>query len=281
MPIQTGRPRRRLSARCCRDLHAHPGPHWPSLHGFLRAGRCRPQAQAVRYVIDQKQAEVRFSYSLPLSSGVGRFTSMSGTADIDDAALDQDDGPGGHRYAHAAGATSPMAQGELRGADFFDVARYPQMLFKSRSVRPKNATTGEMTGDITVKGITRPIVLHVTLQPPGPGGTRAVHRQDAHQPQRLQYDGLRVPRRRHRRHRDPRRSSSRAVMSCSGKCSISDARSPAGKVLHLVSPHNPEKRMTSTQDPGCQGCTASHLDFDISMAFQPIVDVSEPQHLRL
>ena len=31
--------------------------------------------------------------------------------------------------------------------------------------------------------------------------------------------------------------------------------------------------MTSTQDLGCQGCTASHLDFDISMAFQPIVDV--------
>ena len=31
--------------------------------------------------------------------------------------------------------------------------------------------------------------------------------------------------------------------------------------------------MTSTEDLGCQGCTASHLDFDISMAFQPIVDV--------
>ena len=33
--------------------------------------------------------------------------------------------------------------------------------------------------------------------------------------------------------------------------------------------------MTSTEDQGCQGCTASHLDFNISMAFQPIVDVNE------
>jgi EAL domain-containing protein (putative c-di-GMP-specific phosphodiesterase class I) len=33
--------------------------------------------------------------------------------------------------------------------------------------------------------------------------------------------------------------------------------------------------MTSMEDLGCQGCTASHLDFDISMAFQPIVDVNE------
>ncbi len=65
-----------------------------------------------------------------------------------------------------------MYQGELRGADFFDVARYPQMLFKSRSVRPKTATTAEIVGDITVKGVTRPIVLHATLQPPGAGGAR-------------------------------------------------------------------------------------------------------------
>ena len=33
--------------------------------------------------------------------------------------------------------------------------------------------------------------------------------------------------------------------------------------------------MTSTEDHGCQGCTGSHLNFDISMAFQPIVDVNE------
>jgi EAL domain-containing protein (putative c-di-GMP-specific phosphodiesterase class I) len=33
--------------------------------------------------------------------------------------------------------------------------------------------------------------------------------------------------------------------------------------------------MTSEFDSGCQGCTGSHLDFDISMAFQPIVDVAD------
>ena len=33
--------------------------------------------------------------------------------------------------------------------------------------------------------------------------------------------------------------------------------------------------MTSELDSGCQGCAGSHLDFDISMAFQPIVDVAD------
>ena len=129
------------------------------------------QTQPVRYVIDQKQAEVLFSYSFPLASGVGRFTSMNGTANIDDAALDRTTVQA-VIDTRTLRADVSMAQGELRGTDFFDVTRYPQMLFKNRSVRPKNATTGEMTGDITVKGITRPIVLHVTLQPRGPGGTR-------------------------------------------------------------------------------------------------------------
>ena len=43
------------------------------------------------------------------------------------------------------------------------------MLFKSRSVLSKTATTAEIVGDITVRGITRPIVLQATLQPPGAG----------------------------------------------------------------------------------------------------------------
>jgi polyisoprenoid-binding protein YceI len=124
------------------------------------------------YVIDQERAEVRFSYSITLSSGVGRFTSVSGTADINDAALDKTTV---EALIDTRTLRTPdqMWQGELRGADFFNVAQYPQMRFKSTSVRPKNATTGEMTGDMTIKSVTRPIVLHVTLQPPDAKGARA------------------------------------------------------------------------------------------------------------
>ena len=129
-------------------------------------------AHAAPYTIDQKQAEVRFSYTFPLSSGIGRFTSVEGTADIDDAALARTTVEA-VIDTRTLRASVQMAQDELRGADFFDVANYPQMRFKSRSVRPKTATTGEMTGDMTIKGITRPIALNVTLQPPADGGARA------------------------------------------------------------------------------------------------------------
>ena len=135
----------------------------------LLAGAGR--AQNVPYVIDTTRSEVLFSYSMTLSSGIGRFSTVSGSASIDDAAQ-QNTRVDAVIDTRTLRAGTSMAQGELRGADFFDVARYPQMRFKSRSVRPKTATTAEIVGDITVKGVTRSIVLHSTLQPPGAGGAR-------------------------------------------------------------------------------------------------------------
>ena len=43
-------------------------------------------AQGVPYVIDTTRSEVLFSYSMPLSNGIGRFSTVSGSASIDDAA---------------------------------------------------------------------------------------------------------------------------------------------------------------------------------------------------
>lgn len=138
---------------------------------ILGAMSLASRADPVAYVFDAKRSDVSFSYSLPLSTGRGRFTGVTGTALIDDAA------PAKTKVetlidTRTLRAGDSIAQGELRGTDFFNVAAFPQMRFKSRSVRAKNAMSGEMTGDMTVKGITHPIVLKVTLQPPGPEGTR-------------------------------------------------------------------------------------------------------------
>ncbi|WP_195930642.1 YceI family protein [Hyphomicrobium album] len=126
-------------------------------------------AQAVAYTIDPKKSEVLFSYSMPISTGTGRFTSVTGISNINDADQTQ-------TTVDALIDTRTLRAGDyqaqLRGADFFDVGRYPQMRFKSRSVRAKSATSADITGDITVKGVTRTIVLHSALTPPGPGGAR-------------------------------------------------------------------------------------------------------------
>lgn len=48
----------------------------------------------------------------------------------------------------------------LRGADFFDVENHPSLTFKSRGVRPV-ADGLEVTGDLTMRGTSREVVLHV------------------------------------------------------------------------------------------------------------------------
>lgn len=128
-------------------------------------------AAAAPYAFDTKRAEVRFSYSLPLSSGQGRFTGVTGTAEVNDAAPEK----GSVDVVidtRTLKASDSLSEGELRGSSFFAVAKYPQMHFKSRSIRGKSTTSYELIGDMTVKGITRPIILHVELQPPDAQGAR-------------------------------------------------------------------------------------------------------------
>lgn len=129
------------------------------------------QSQPAPYVFDTTRAEVRFSYSMPLSTGQGRFTGVSGVAEIDDAAIEQSTAEV-VIDTRTLTANTAIAEGELRGKDFFAVAAYPQMRFKSRSVETKSPAAYRMSGDMTVKGVTRPIVLQIALQPPAADGTR-------------------------------------------------------------------------------------------------------------
>jgi polyisoprenoid-binding protein YceI len=50
----------------------------------------------------------------------------------------------------------------LAGRDFLDVARYPRMRFTSTAVELAGNDLYRMTGDLTIKGITRPVVLELT-----------------------------------------------------------------------------------------------------------------------
>ena len=52
----------------------------------------------------------------------------------------------------------------LRSADFLDVEHHPELRFKSTSVRPGVNDLWDVTGDLTVRGVTRQVVLHVEYE---------------------------------------------------------------------------------------------------------------------
>jgi len=54
----------------------------------------------------------------------------------------------------------------LRSAEFFNVDKFPQITFRSRSVKQTGAQSGDVLGDLTIHGVTKPVTLHVKLLTP-------------------------------------------------------------------------------------------------------------------
>lgn len=64
----------------------------------------------------------------------------------------------------------------LRSPDFFDVANHPKIVFKSTRAQRLGETTGKLEGELTVRGVTRPVTLDVEFEGEGIdpwGGRRA------------------------------------------------------------------------------------------------------------
>jgi polyisoprenoid-binding protein YceI len=53
--------------------------------------------------------------------------------------------------------------GHLQSADFFDAENHPAITFASTAIEPLDATTFKVTGDLTIRGTTKPITLHAEI----------------------------------------------------------------------------------------------------------------------
>ncbi len=60
-------------------------------------------------------------------------------------------------------STVPKLDQELKGADWFDTAKYPNATFTSTQVRPTGKDTAEIDGNLTLHGITKPVTLTAHL----------------------------------------------------------------------------------------------------------------------
>ena len=61
----------------------------------------------------------------------------------------------------------------LRSPDFFDVARHPKMTFRSTRIVPRGKTVADVTGDLTIRGVTRRVTVPVKLIGVSPDRRRA------------------------------------------------------------------------------------------------------------
>lgn len=123
-----------------------------------------PVAFAESYIFNTRKTEVRFSYMMGLLTQRGRFSRVEGSLQYDERAPQNSKVVA--KIATASVETGqPIVDDELKGANFFNAKAAPELTFYSRSVKPTADNTAEITGDITVNGVTKPVTLAVTLTP--------------------------------------------------------------------------------------------------------------------
>jgi polyisoprenoid-binding protein YceI len=112
------------------------------------------------YTIDPTHTSVEFiGRHLMITKVRGRLPDVSGTITIDDEPTRS------HVEVEIQVATLDTGDAQrddsLRSVDFFDVEHYPTITFRSTQVEPGTSETWMVTGDLTVRGVTRPVTLEV------------------------------------------------------------------------------------------------------------------------
>ena len=120
-------------------------------------------AQTYNYAVDPAHTTIQFSVkNLGFMTVNGSFTKFSGTVIIDDADLTKSTVDVSIDTASInTGIT--MRDNHLRSADFFDVAKFPTMTFVATKVEAGTAKDAlKVTGNLTIKGVTKSVDLLVT-----------------------------------------------------------------------------------------------------------------------
>jgi polyisoprenoid-binding protein YceI len=113
------------------------------------------------YTVDKVHTSLIFRVShLGFSTYTGRFTRLDANLQFDPAnlAASRVDVTIDPRSIEADNAPSGFLQ-TLAGKDWLDAERFPEMSFRSRSVEVTGANTFRLHGELTLHGVTRPIVL--------------------------------------------------------------------------------------------------------------------------
>jgi polyisoprenoid-binding protein YceI len=126
--------------------------------------------------LDPAHTVVEFSAKhMMITTVKGRFTDVTGVIHADEADRSHSSVEATIKTASIDTRTEGRDQ-HLRSADFLDVENHPDITFKSTREEPVDAEHFHVTGDLTIRGTTRPVTLKATFEGRGKdpwGGERA------------------------------------------------------------------------------------------------------------
>lgn len=111
--------------------------------------------------IDSSHTHANFSVRhMMISNVTGQFDDITGTVDFNEA------DPAQSSLNVKIGVASintrdEKRDGHLKSPDFFDVANHPYLTFESTKVEKTGENVGRVTGNLTIRGVSKPVVLEV------------------------------------------------------------------------------------------------------------------------
>ena len=155
---------------------------------LLAAGTVRSAAAADVYTIDKVHSRIGFAVRhLMVSLTNGAFSDYAGAIQFD---------PNDHSafnaevtiVAESINTNNADRDKHLKSADFLDAATFPVIIFKGKKLTSKTADQYEISGDLTIHGVTKEITIHDTISGPvqspygaqviGLSGQTTINRQD-------------------------------------------------------------------------------------------------------
>ena len=121
------------------------------------------------WTFDKAHTRLEFVARHMLSKVRGRFTEFDGTVTI--AERPEDSHVEVEMQAASLTTDTSMRDDHLRSDDFLEVETYPTLTFRSKALRQTGENTFELVGDLTIKGISREVVLDAEFNGWGPGMT--------------------------------------------------------------------------------------------------------------
>lgn len=146
-------------------------------------------AGTTTWQIDPKHSSAQFAVThLMISTVRGEFHQVNGTVVYDDVDISKSS-VNVTIDTSTVDTREPDRDKHLMSPDFFDVAKYPTISFKSTRVEPAGPGKFKVTGDLTIRGVTKQAALEVTapkpaikdpwgLQRTAVSGSTKINRQD-------------------------------------------------------------------------------------------------------
>lgn len=128
-------------------------------------GMSSAASAADTYKFDSSGSTIGFSVHQFLGTTRGKFTSFSGRIEVD-RERPENSSVAAQIDVRSIDTQIKKRDDHLRSEEFFNVEKFPRITFKSRSVKRTGPQSGDIPGDLTMHGVTKPVTLHVKLLTP-------------------------------------------------------------------------------------------------------------------